>query len=345
MKPITIIGGGLAGLTLGIVLRREGVPVTLHEAGQYPRHRVCGEFLSGRGVEILRELGVYEQLMAAGAREARTLKFFGGDSTTKVMAMPTPALCLSRYRLDALLAEAFVRLGGDLRTGTRYVDGYGEGVIRATGRQVQTEVAGWRWIGIKAHALDLTLEADLEMHLGPDAYVGLCRVEENRVNVCGLFRTRETMADLKETWQNRLTGDGKYTLTKKLSNITFDKTSFSVVAGLPIRPFQNGDSADLSVGDAVAMIPPVTGNGMSLAIESAWSAVQDILKYCHGGFDWREAQELVRQGYTRDYGKRLRWANWLQAGVFHPFARRIMIRSVPMMPVLFRFGFDVTRGK
>lgn len=344
MRPITIIGGGLAGLTLGIALRREGVPVTLHEAGQYPRHRVCGEFLSGRGVEILREMGFYEKLVAAGAREARTLKFFTGEDATKVMGMPTPALCLSRYRLDALLAEAFVRLGGYLRTGSRYVDGYGEGVIRATGRQVQAEVDGWRWIGIKAHALDLTLEADLEMHLGPDAYVGLCGVEENRVNVCGLFRTRETMADLKETWQSRLGGDDMSTLTEKLSSITFDKESFCVVAGLPIRPFQKGDSAVLSVGDAVAMIPPVTGNGMSLAIESAWLAVRDILNYCHGDHDWRDTQGLVRQGYIRDYGKRLRWANWLQTGMFHPFTRKILIQGVPVVPALFRFSFGVTRG-
>ena len=39
MKPITIIGGGLAGLTLGILLRREKCPVTVHEAGSYPNIR------------------------------------------------------------------------------------------------------------------------------------------------------------------------------------------------------------------------------------------------------------------------------------------------------------------
>ena len=44
---IEIVGGGLAGLSLGVALRREGVPVTLFEAGDYPRHRVCGEFIAG----------------------------------------------------------------------------------------------------------------------------------------------------------------------------------------------------------------------------------------------------------------------------------------------------------
>ena len=70
MKPITIVGGGLAGLTLGIGLRQRGVPVSVIEAGQYPRHRVCGEFISGRGQETLTRLGLTEPLRQAGLRAA-----------------------------------------------------------------------------------------------------------------------------------------------------------------------------------------------------------------------------------------------------------------------------------
>ncbi len=343
MKPITIVGGGLAGLTLGIALRREGVPVTLHEAGQYPRHRVCGEFLSGRGVEILRELGIYEAALAAGAREAKTLKFFSGDTGTPIVDMPEPALCISRYRLDALLVDAFLKHGGELHTGSRYKGGYGEGVIQATGRQVQTEVAGWRWIGIKAHALNVSLEADLEMHLQEDSYVGLCRVEGERVNVCGLFRSKEVIPDLKKVWEKWLTGACGRALTEKCPNIIFDKDSLCVVAGLPVKSFQNSDTGVFSVGDAVTMIPPVTGNGMSLAIESAWKAEEIVREFAAGRISWETAQELARQGYTRSYDRRLRWAAWLQKGVFSPLVRGLVVRSRSAWPALFRFGFGITR--
>ena len=54
--PITIVGGGLAGLTLGIGLRQRQIPVAVWEAGNYPRHRVCGEFISGRGQQTLERL-------------------------------------------------------------------------------------------------------------------------------------------------------------------------------------------------------------------------------------------------------------------------------------------------
>jgi len=75
-KPITIAGGGLAGLTLGIGLRQRGVPVTLQEGGRYPRHRVCGEFISGRGQETLARFGLRDLLERAGAMGANTAAFF-----------------------------------------------------------------------------------------------------------------------------------------------------------------------------------------------------------------------------------------------------------------------------
>ena len=80
LKPITIVGGGLAGLTLGIRLRQQDVPVRILEAGTYPRHRVCGEFISGRGQQVLARLGLREALENAGAGLAKTTKFFFGPA-------------------------------------------------------------------------------------------------------------------------------------------------------------------------------------------------------------------------------------------------------------------------
>src|SRR5579863_2602966 len=96
--PVTIIGGGLAGLTLGIGLRQRGVPVTVQEAGDYPRHRVCGEFISGGGQVVLERLGLLPQFHNAGAVYARTAVFLSGAAKSPVRKLATPALCLSRYK-------------------------------------------------------------------------------------------------------------------------------------------------------------------------------------------------------------------------------------------------------
>src|SRR5436309_1270892 len=104
MKPVTIIGGGLAGLTLGIALRENSVPVQIYEAGTYPRHRVCGEFISGRGQITLQRLNLLTPILKAGATFAKSVRFFTAFRSCPVHVLPVPALCLSRYRLDALLA-------------------------------------------------------------------------------------------------------------------------------------------------------------------------------------------------------------------------------------------------
>src|SRR5580698_9395666 len=114
-RPVTIIGGGLAGLTLGIGLRQRDIPVTLYEASDYPRHRVCGEFISGRGQAVLDHLGLRPDFEKAGAIYAGTAMFVSGTAKSPVRKLTTPALCLSRYKMDALLAAKLRELGGELR--------------------------------------------------------------------------------------------------------------------------------------------------------------------------------------------------------------------------------------
>src|SRR5689334_19937769 len=43
---VIVIGGGLAGLALAISTRKRGHEVLVIEKGSYPRHKVCGEYIS-----------------------------------------------------------------------------------------------------------------------------------------------------------------------------------------------------------------------------------------------------------------------------------------------------------
>ncbi len=125
-KPIQIVGGGLAGLTLGIALRKRGIPVAIFEAGNYPRHRVCGEFISGRGQDSLARLGLRELLDRAGAVNAATATFFSDAGSTLARALPARAVCLSRFTLDAALAGRFCESGGELLAGRRFAETFGD---------------------------------------------------------------------------------------------------------------------------------------------------------------------------------------------------------------------------
>ena len=343
MKTVQIVGGGLAGLTLGLRLRQLNVPVELYEAGSYPRHRVCGEYLSGRGHDFLRSLIPEEILAQAGARRSTGLRVFRGDQKLRDESLPRPALCLSHHRLDQLLADHLSSAGGQIHLQTRKTSAIQEGWVSATGRQPAIREEGWRWIGLKAHALNLSMGEDLEMHLTPYGYVGLCAVEENRVNVCGLFRTRETIPDLARNWRNWLGGEPGSALHRRLQGVRWDEDSFSSVSAISLRPRRAAEQSGVRIGDALTMIPPLTGNGMSMAVEGGFLSAEPLAEWARGNLDWPTCCQRVARKLDRSFSTRLRWARLLQQSILHPLGQPLLWYLSCIFPFLPQLLFRQTR--
>jgi 2-polyprenyl-6-methoxyphenol hydroxylase-like FAD-dependent oxidoreductase len=343
-KPIQIIGGGLAGLTAGIGLRQRSVPVTIWEAGHYPRHRVCGEFISGRGLETLTRLGLRERLTAAGAIPARTTAFFSECRSSPIRELREPALAISRYTLDALLAGEFRRLGGELRENERWRgDEPVDGMVRATGRRLQPVAGNWRWFGLKVHARNVTLTADLEMHVSPSGYVGLSRLRDGDVNICGLFRRPATAVEAALSWEESLRGPPGSFRRERLKAAAFEAASFSSVAGLSLQPQRAEASRECCLGDLITMIPPVTGNGMSMAFESAEIALDPLAAYSTGGLAWSEARQTIARLCDERFARRLAWAGFLQRLMFMPRLQDTLVSLAPRSPWLWRLLVARTR--
>ncbi|HWQ90488.1 MAG TPA: FAD-dependent monooxygenase [Clostridia bacterium] len=311
-KPITIVGGGLAGLTLGIALRRRGIPVTLFEVKPYPRHRVCGEFISGRGLSILDRFGLAKPAFAAGAQLARSVVLHWAGGISPARHLPAPALSISRYELDALLARVFVAAGGDL-CHHRWRGGFDrEGLVCAAGRVPHTAEGGWRWFGLKVHATGVELAADLELHARSDGYVGLSRLSGGRTNVCGVFRRRAGQPQGPVEWRQVLSGPAGTRLHQVLKRAELVEGTFCSVAGLNFPRALPMPDGTMRIGDALAMIAPATGNGMSMAFESAELALSPLVQYSLGQRSWAQAQALVAQGCRDLFSSRLLWGQRLQ---------------------------------
>lgn len=308
-QTIEIVGGGLAGLSLGIALRHHGVPVTIHEAGDYPRHRACGEFIAGLAPATIARLHLEPALN--GALVHRHVEWFIPGYSPRPQPLPEPALGLSRHTLDARLAENFEAIGGELRRRTRVVDDQSHaGRVFAMGRRRDSAS---RWIGLKVHARDLPLRRELELHLGDGGYVGLARIEDDQVNICGLFQRHALSDSGPELLVRYVRAIGLGELAGRLEGADLSAESFCAVAALE---FCRGVATpnEIRLGDASAMIPPFTGNGMAIAFQSAEVALDPLVAFAEGKADWATTCAITNAALRRRF--RLRFAS---AGALHPF--------------------------
>jgi 2-polyprenyl-6-methoxyphenol hydroxylase-like FAD-dependent oxidoreductase len=169
------------------------------------------------------------------------------------------------------------------------------------------------WLGLKQHISLLPLAADLEVHLGDGAYVGLCRVDASTVNICGLFRQRPGLALTRETaLETYLHASGLAPLAERIAPLPVDPDSRCAVAGMsfgvPSRP------SLLQIGDAYGMIPPFTGHGMAMAFQSAAAALDPIARWSNGSATWGETVRVCNRALASRLNRPLRVATWL-----HPF--------------------------
>ena len=335
-----IAGGGLAGLALGVALRQHGVPTELHEAGSYPRHRVCGEFVSGITPAELETLGIADDF-ADAARPRSTVWY---DTTRERLRAPLPqaAWGISRHQLDARLAHRFVELGGQLLTRSRVSPATDlTGWVWATGRPRREST----WLGLKAHFLDLPLNADLELHLGHRSYIGLTRVEHGRVNACGLFHRPQSFdaSRRSDLLPQACEEAGLSKLADRLRHASLDADSLKGVNQFLLgwQPATNPE--ELRLGDFAAMTPPLTGNGMSMALQSALDALPPLLAWSQHRQDWPTTTAAVRLAQRQRFGGRLRWARLLQRIVLHPTASRLSLALLQRRTLPFDRLFALTR--
>jgi 2-polyprenyl-6-methoxyphenol hydroxylase-like FAD-dependent oxidoreductase len=220
---------------------------------------------------------------------------------------------ISRYRLDERLKERVVELGGVVVARSRQARKKSEGLVWAAGRVPRRG----SWIGLKAHYHGLTVAADLEMHLGADGYAGLARVEDGRVNVCGLFRVDRTLAGQgSELLDGYLRAGGNQVLADRLREAAIDVESFCAVAGFELGRQHAGQEL-CAIGDAESMIPPFTGNGMSMAFQAAELALDPLERWSRGGCSWDACVAEIREGLRRRFRRRLAAARAL-----HPLLLR-----------------------
>lgn len=322
-------------MTLGILLRERSVPVTVWEAHAYPRHRVCGEFISGRGAELLQCI---LPEIASRARAARTVRFFTNGHATSETALPVDGLSISRWELDDLLANRFGKAGGELIVNRRWTESYErEALVRATGRRMTSREEGWT--GLKLHLKTYEGSADLEMHFSDQGYVGISKLPEG-ANVCALVRSEFPLDNFRAEPLQTL-GLLLDDQTRDRLSDTVERGSICAVAGVSFSAANTRN--ECCIGDARRMIPPFTGNGMSIAIESAFAAAQPLTDFSAGRRSWSETLANVRRAMGKRFGSRFAVANLLHQIANRSWTRTLMLSGLKTIRPLLPLCFEATR--
>jgi hypothetical protein len=91
------------------------------------------------------------------------------------------------------------------------------------------------------------------------------------------------------------------------------------------------------------MIPPVTGNGMSMAFESAEFASAPLAAWSRGELSWDEARQRIAFGCDSAFARRLMWAKWLQWLILSPSLQTPLIALAARSDWFWRLAFELTR--
>jgi flavin-dependent dehydrogenase len=340
---VAISGAGPAGASLALRLARRGLRVALLDAGQFPRDKLCGEFLSPEGVQALERLGLGGALARCRARTIGRVRLTTPSGRALEATLPDgrSALGLSRAVLDTLLIaearQAGVRVVEQARVGGPLVEegrvaglaarsaDQGRMRVRAkvtvaasgrhstlVGQTGRTRFREWvyhrRDFGLKCHLLSpghRTPDA-VTLHLLPGGYVGTCQVEGGLVNLCGL---------LPEALLRRYRGDLQ-ALTRAVFNANPELARLWASAS-PTGPWKTvaGVRVEISTprfpgifyaGDCQGTVDPLAGQGITMALLGAEALVPFILRAVGAGLATSALQREAQAAWRRRFDRRVR---------------------------------------
>lgn len=349
MREVGVIGGGPAGLSLAIALAQRGVDCVVFERGELGGDKACGEGLMPKGLRVLERLDVRARLAPGFCSPFRGIRYVQEDGCVAEAPVPGGGLGVRRTALMAALVERAHEVGVALRprtavrghrleTGRAIVhtddaeiacrilvaaDGLASRTRRAAG--LERSVEGPARYGLRQHFRRTAWSDCVEIHFGRAAEAYVTPAGPGRIGVAFLFtRSPEERAEIG-TLLARFPA-----LAERLKGAAVDSEPRG--AG----PFLRGVKAPVRgrlalLGDAAGYVDAITGEGLSLALESAWTLAEAIPEALTGG---HPEQVLWRWGRSREraFSHYAFWARGLLEIAHRPALRRQVVNALARSP-------------
>jgi len=368
---VVVAGAGIAGSSVSKALADRGWRTLCVDRRSFPRHKVCGEFLSTEARRTLRELKLIEPVQSLRPAEIERACLFSDDQE-HVLEIPIPehAWGISRYALDDALHEAAAQSGVHMAMGTMLTTMRREGgeyvvelrrgaerssiraraVIAAWGNRSRivdrksTQSANRTYIGLKCHLEGIHSASAVELYIVPGGYIGIAPIEGGRLNMSGLLQHHLT-TDRQRSIEDHLLTAALHNpaLEQRLRGAVFVPGSEAAIYPVVLDRAPRLWDECPCIGDAGLMIPPLCGDGMSIALYTAKVCAASTDRYLSGAIDlgtWRvEYEKAVRAVVDRP----LYWGRLLHRFTHMPFARRQILSLSRSIPSLARHLLKATR--
>jgi flavin-dependent dehydrogenase len=326
---VIIVGGGLAGLVSAVHLSKKGLSVLLIEKQEYPKHKVCGEYISNEVLSYLKALGF--DPFEYGAKNIVKLTLSTPQSRSVSTKLPFGGFSISRYRIDWELAKMAKQYGAEIlhvtvidiqfkdnrfQVFTNQDEKYtAELVIGSFGKRSNLDVKMNRdfikkaspFLGVKAHYKGDFPDDAVGLHNFEGGYCGISKVETDLVNVCYIvaFKSFKQYKNIDD-FQKKVLSENKYLKEVFATHeLAFEKPlAISQVSFSAKQPVENHI---LMCGDSAGMIHPLAGNGMSMAIRAAQMASLQILKFKSGRIKSRkDLESQYSKIWNKEFSSRLK---------------------------------------
>lgn len=367
-KEVLIIGGGLAGLTAAIHLSKIGFQITVIEKNRFPKHKVCGEYISNEVLPYLKWL----DLKIADLNPTAIINLeFSTVSGKKIKSiLPLGGFGISRYTLDEYLYKKAISIGCKIIEDS--VEGVAfnneiftittsdktifksEIVIGAFGKRSTIDQKLNRnfikkkssWLAVKAHYSGDFPNDLVGLHNFKGGYCGVSKVENNIVNICYLA-DYETFKQFKnvQDYQNNVISQNPYlkTIFEK-STMLFEKPL--TISQISFEKKQTVENHILMIGDTAGLIHPLCGNGMAMAIHSAKIVSEAVDKYFKNEIRSRkELEAWYSQEWNDNFGKRLKMGRLLSNLLQKQKLSGVLLRILIRLPFLVQEIIKKTHGK
>jgi flavin-dependent dehydrogenase len=365
MYDLIVIGGGPAGTSAAITANREGARVLLLERGIFPRHKVCGEFVSAESLDLLESLlgQGHRALLEKAIRIFRTRVFIDGNTIES--AVGPPAASIARLELDVALWQSAKSCGVDSRQRITVQNVSGTGpfcvstsdgdfvsaaVINASGRwsklmanRERSAGATKKWIGVKGHFSEPETHPSVDLYFFDGGYCGVQPVNLNdsgengsRLNACAMVRA-DVASSLPDVFRRHSQLEAR---SREWTALSEPVSTFPLLFRSPL-PERDGI---LMAGDAAVFVDPFVGDGISLALRSGALAAECLTQFFRRELSLQDAARSYRQVYQQRLVPVFKVSSMIRRVLALPRAVRVpMTYLVRKSPALSEYVVQRTR--